>query len=66
MIPILGARSATQLKDDLAVLEWELTEEQLQRLEAVSKIDLGFPHGFLDGNRYIFGATFDQVDNHRR
>lgn len=65
MIPILGARNETQLKDNLAVLEWELSEEQLQRLDEVSAIDLGFPHGFLDGNPYIFGATFDKIDNHR-
>jgi aryl-alcohol dehydrogenase-like predicted oxidoreductase len=66
MIPILGARTAAQLKDNLAVLEWELTPEQVQQLDEVSKIELGFPHGFLDGNRFIFGKTFDRIDNHRR
>jgi aryl-alcohol dehydrogenase-like predicted oxidoreductase len=66
MIPILGARTAVQLKDNLAVLEWELTPEQVQRLDEISKIDLGFPHGFLDGNQYIFGKMFDKIDNHRR
>jgi aryl-alcohol dehydrogenase-like predicted oxidoreductase len=65
MIPILGARSARQLKDDLAILEWELTPEQLQRLDEASAFDLGFPHGFLEGNKYIFGNTFKQIDNHR-
>ena len=64
MIPILGARTAEQLQDNLAVLEWELDEGQLARLEEVSRIHLGFPHNFLEGNPYIFGSTFDQIDNH--
>jgi aryl-alcohol dehydrogenase-like predicted oxidoreductase len=67
MIPILGARSESQLKDNLAVLEWELTSEHLQRLDSASKITYGFPRDFLEGGarRYIFGATFDTIDNHR-
>lgn len=64
MIPILGARSAEQLQDNLSVLEWQLEAEQLKRLDEASAIDLGFPHGFLDGNKYIFGKTFDKIDNH--
>jgi aryl-alcohol dehydrogenase-like predicted oxidoreductase len=66
MIPILGARTLEQLDDSLGALEWELTAEQLETLGQVSQIRLGFPHGFLSGNRYIFGATRDQIDNHRR
>lgn len=65
MIPILGARTSKQLADNLGVLEWELNDEQLQRLEEVSAIDMGFPHDFLPANPYIFGATFDKIDNHR-
>lgn len=66
MIPILGARSVEQLQDNLSVLEWQLSDEQLKRLDEASAIDLGFPHDFLDGNHYVFGATFDMIDNHRR
>jgi aryl-alcohol dehydrogenase-like predicted oxidoreductase len=62
MIPILGARTAAQLQDNLSVLEWELSDEQLNRLDEASKIDLGFPHDFLEGNRNIFGNTFDLID----
>lgn len=65
MIPILGARSEGQLKDNLASLDWKLTNEQWKCLDEVSAIDLGFPHGFLDGNHYIYGATYDKIDNHR-
>jgi len=66
MIPILGARTVEQLEDNLAVLEWKLDEDQMKRLEDVSRPELGFPHNFLEGNPYIFGATFDKLDNHRR
>lgn len=66
MIPILGARSLVYLEDNLACVEWELSEEQLERLDKVSCIELGFPHNFLEGNRDIFGKTFDKIDNHRR
>ena len=65
MIPILGARTVGQLKDNLEVLEWELNEDQLDQLDKVSQIEMGFPHNFLEGNRYIFGATYDKTDNHR-
>jgi len=65
MIPILGARSVKQLKDNMGVLDWKLTDEQWKRLDEVSAIELGFPHGFLDGNEYIYGATYDKIHNHR-
>jgi aryl-alcohol dehydrogenase-like predicted oxidoreductase len=66
MLPILGARTIPQIEDNLAVLDWSLTPEQITRMDEVSAIPLGFPHDFLPGNPYIFGGTFNQVDNHRR
>lgn len=65
MIPILGARSLVYLEDNLACLEWKLSEDQLERLDKASRIELGFPDNFLEGNQYIFGDTFDKIDNHR-
>jgi len=64
MIPILGARSKKQLKDNLGCLDFELTEYQIDRLDEVSPIDLGFPHSFLDSDHVhglIFGKTFEQM-----
>jgi len=63
MIPILGARNVKQLADNLAAVEWNLTPEQIQRLDQVSAIDMGFPHDFLLGNRNIYGTTFDLIDD---
>ena len=53
IIPLLGALNVTLEADHMA------------RLEAVSRIDLGFPHDFLSGGevqRLIYGGTGDQID----
>jgi aryl-alcohol dehydrogenase-like predicted oxidoreductase len=46
VIPIPGAWGTKQLKDNLGVLDWKLTEEKWKCLEEVSAIDLGFPMDF--------------------
>lgn len=45
--PIIGVRTLDQLTDNLGALSVRFTAEQLDRLAAVSAIDLGFPHEFL-------------------
>jgi aryl-alcohol dehydrogenase-like predicted oxidoreductase len=45
--PIIGARTLQQLEDNLGALEVEFSEEQKQRLDAASAIDLGFPHTMI-------------------
>jgi aryl-alcohol dehydrogenase-like predicted oxidoreductase len=62
VIPIVAGRTAAQLAANMAAAEWRLSAEQMARLDEVSKIDLGFPHDFLEGNSLIFGATFDLID----
>jgi aryl-alcohol dehydrogenase-like predicted oxidoreductase len=65
IIPIVGARTEGQIKDNLGCLDFELTSEQLQRLSELSPIQLGFPRSFLesDGVRgLIFGDTYDLID----
>ncbi len=66
IIPILGVRSASQLKDNMGVLGWELTPEQLKRLDDASAIEMGFPHDFTPGNRYLYGKTYDSIDHHHQ
>lgn len=65
IIPILGARRMAQLEDNLDCMEWELTQEQLDRLDKVSDIELGFPHSFIYRNPFVYGHTYDMIDNHR-
>lgn len=69
MIPIIGARSEKQLKDNFGCLDFELTDEQIDRLNEASPIDLGFPHSFLGSDHVrglIFGKTFPQILTNRR
>ena len=69
IIPILGARKLSQLQDNLACLDFTLTDEQIQRLDVASAIELGFPHDFLarEGvQQVLYGNTLPLIDNHRR
>ncbi len=66
IIPILGARTEAQLKDNLGCLDSELTTDQLERLNEASPIDLGFPQAFLNSEHVrhlIFGETFPRIAN---
>jgi aryl-alcohol dehydrogenase-like predicted oxidoreductase len=65
IIPIVGARSRTHIEDSLGAVDVELSDEELERLDEVSRIELGFPHDF-EGRAFAHGATFDLVDDHRR
>jgi aryl-alcohol dehydrogenase-like predicted oxidoreductase len=46
--PILGARTLAQLEDNLGALELQLEEGHQRRLAAASRIELGFPHDFIN------------------
>ncbi|WP_414580778.1 aldo/keto reductase [Scytonema sp. PCC 10023] len=68
VIPIIGARKESQIKDNLACLDLTLSPEHLQRLNEVSQIELGFPHDFLQNDTIrdrLYGGTFSAIDNHR-
>ena len=47
VIPILGARTAQQLADNLTCLDVNLPPDALARLDQASHITRGFPHDFL-------------------
>ncbi len=47
IIPIIGARTATQLEENVAAASLSLHGSELARLDDVSAITLGFPHDFL-------------------
>jgi aryl-alcohol dehydrogenase-like predicted oxidoreductase len=66
IIPIIGARKESQIKDNLACLEFELTSEQMKILNEVSQIELGFPHDFLNSEMIrdiIYGGTYSSIYN---
>ncbi len=67
-IPIVGARKATQVKDNLDCINVKLSEQQLAQLDQVSQIELGFPHDFFNQEMpqsLIFGGQFQAINNHR-
>ncbi len=45
--PIIGARTLAQLRDNLASTEWQLSEDELARLNAASAIPLPSPYSFI-------------------
>lgn len=64
-IPILGARTEAQLRDNLGCLEFELSPEQVARLDEVGQIELGFPRDFLESDMVrdlIFGAGYARLE----
>jgi aryl-alcohol dehydrogenase-like predicted oxidoreductase len=67
IIPIIGARTEAQIKDNLGCLDFELPSDQLNRLDEKSKIQLGFPHDFMseEAKILLYGNTFSLIDNHR-
>jgi aryl-alcohol dehydrogenase-like predicted oxidoreductase len=65
VIPIVGVRTPRQLADNLSALDVELTAPELERLEAVSAVERGFPYDFGAG-RLAYGRTFELIDDHRK
>jgi aryl-alcohol dehydrogenase-like predicted oxidoreductase len=65
VIPIIGARTEKQARDNLACLDHELSREQLDRLTQAAPLSLGFPHSFLASEhvtQLIFGETRPLID----
>jgi aryl-alcohol dehydrogenase-like predicted oxidoreductase len=62
IIPILGARTAQQLTDNLTFLDVELPAGALARLDQVSRVPRGFPHDFLAAADYTLGGMSAQLD----
>ena len=64
VIPIIGARKVSQLQDNLASLDLELSAEQLKSLDGPSRIELGFPQSIYEremvrATRY--GGVWDRL-----
>ncbi|HSE27560.1 MAG TPA: aldo/keto reductase [Gemmatimonadales bacterium] len=60
VIPLLGARNAAQLEDNLGAIDVRLDDAHRAALDAASAIELGFPHDFLglaSTRELIFGGV---------
>ena len=65
-IPIVGATKLEQLEENLKFTKVELSEQHLEELNEISKIDLGFPGEFYreDGVRQNnFGGFYDKIEH---
>jgi aryl-alcohol dehydrogenase-like predicted oxidoreductase len=64
VIPILGARKLSQLKDNLASFELTLSADHLKTLDEASRIDLGFPYDFYAKElprTFIYGGMREKI-----
>jgi aryl-alcohol dehydrogenase-like predicted oxidoreductase len=64
VFPVIGTRKTSQLEDNLGCLDIILSEEQMQQLEAVSAIELGFPHDFYHQpgvQQVLYGGLRDKL-----
>lgn len=64
-IPIVGVRTKEQIKDNMACLNFGLEPKQIEHLDEISKIDLGYPHDMLQREvvrNNIYGGTQNQID----
>jgi aryl-alcohol dehydrogenase-like predicted oxidoreductase len=64
VIPIIGARKLDQIEDNLCSLDVKLSSEQLQRLDKISAVPMGFPHDFMElepVKAIVFGGMRDRI-----
>jgi aryl-alcohol dehydrogenase-like predicted oxidoreductase len=64
VIPIIGARKLSQLKDNLASFDLTLSADQLKTLDEASRIELGFPYDIYAKEMpraFCYGGLRDQI-----
>lgn len=65
IIPLIGAKRESQMKDNLGSLKFMLSETHMNLLNKASKIELGFPHDFLASEpvlKAIHGSTYGKIE----
>jgi aryl-alcohol dehydrogenase-like predicted oxidoreductase len=65
IIPILGARRPAQLADNLGILDFTLTDEQMAALTALRPLPREYPHTFWNDyirRDLIYGRRVDEID----
>lgn len=63
-IPLVGARTATQLQESLGCLDFVLPEKYVKELDAASEIAMGFPHEFLASDNVrelVYGGKWNDI-----
>jgi len=65
VVPIVGARKVSQIEDVLGCIDFTLGKEHLERLDEVSRVDLGFPRSFLANDNVrgvVYGDQAARID----
>jgi aryl-alcohol dehydrogenase-like predicted oxidoreductase len=65
VIPIIGARKLAQVKDNLASVDVRLDPQHVERLNTVSRIELGFPQDVFAKEMVrglSYGGMWDRID----
>ncbi len=65
VLPIVGARTLEQFNENCGCLAFSLADDQIERLNKVSQIELGFPHDFLASEiprSFLYGGLYDRID----
>ncbi len=65
VIPVVGSRKVSQLADILGCLNFSLDDKQMNRLNEVSRIELGYPHDFIrqqGTRRIVYGDLESSID----
>ncbi|MCJ1313032.1 hypothetical protein MMC25_006708 [Agyrium rufum] len=52
VFPVLGARTVEHVQGNIDALAVDLTEEDIIKIDEISRFDPGFPHTFLSGTAY--------------
>jgi aryl-alcohol dehydrogenase-like predicted oxidoreductase len=64
IVPIIAARRQEQIVDNLGALDVDLDADDMARLDAAGRPQLGFPRGFLESSNVrglIYGNTFEKL-----
>ncbi|MNX48658.1 hypothetical protein D3C86_792440 [compost metagenome] len=62
-VTILGPRNEQQLVDNLNSLNITLSEQEIELLNKLSTIDLGYPHSMIsESQKSIFGESTGLVE----
>ncbi|MBJ22768.1 MAG: aldo/keto reductase [bacterium] len=67
-IPIVGARTVEQLRDNLGAVDVQIPEAQFDRLESLSRRPLAWPHEMFSSpaqTGFTYGGFLDRIDCER-
>ncbi len=63
VIPLIGARTLTQLEDNLGCLDFQLEAQHLQQLDELTAPAKHYPHDYLSKYREVInGGFFQKID----